>query len=111
MSTELTKKQKYWCVFKKKLVTLFGSLIMEKDPKGDWVMSIGRVSWWLALMPAMYIWLRSGGLLEGGVSVRDIAPNHLTVLLTLAAYNFGKKVVDTAENIWGKKDVGSDGPG
>lgn len=110
MADKLTEK-KYWCVFKKKLLYLFGSLIMEKDKAGEWVMSSGRVSWWLALLPALYIWLSSGGKLEDGAALKDISPNHLTVILTLAAYNFGKKVVETAGNIWGKNDAGSDGPG
>jgi len=63
-----------------------GGLFMER--KGEvWAISVGRVSWWLAFSPALYIWIDS-------VGKQDITPHHLTVLLLLAGYNFGKKVVE-----------------
>jgi len=80
---------------------------MEKNQDGVWTISLGRVSFWLAFAPAVFIWIGGGGILEEGASLKDISPNHLTVLLTLAGYNFSKKAIDTVKQIWGK----SDGPG
>lgn len=95
-----------WSATTSRTLQLFGGLIMEQ--KGDkWIVSIGRVSWWLAFIPALYIWIAGGGLLENGNSAQDISPNHLTVLITLAGYNLGKKVSSTVAKVFGK----SDGPG
>lgn len=99
-----------WADVKDKLTRFGGALIMEKNKKDEWVISIGRVSWWMAFLPALYIFIAafvgSGGVED--VVTKDITPNHLTILLTLAGYNFGKKVADTVKNVWGK---GEDGPG
>lgn len=96
-----------WESFKQKAIQLFGGLLMEKDSENMWTISLGRVSFWLAFLPALYIWLSGQGLLNDGMSVKDISPNHLTMLLTLAGYNFGKKIADTVKNVWGKNN----GPG
>lgn len=95
-----------WGKFKRKAVQLLGGLIMEKKD-GDYVISIGRVAWWLAFVPAVAIWIASGGNLDAGEAVKDISPNHFNMLMTLAGYNFGKKAVDLAGKLLGK----SDGPG
>ena len=76
-----------------------GGLFMER--KGDiWAISVGRVSWWLAFSPAIYIWVESMG-------TKDIADHHLTVLLLLATYNMGKKGLE----ILNKKITNDNGPG
>jgi hypothetical protein len=101
----------FWESFKQKAVQLIGGLLMEKNSEGMWTISLGRVSFWLAFIPALVIWVNGDGNLEDGVSLKDISPNHLTVLLTLAGYNFGKKVADTVKQVWGKNDSENDGPG
>lgn len=74
-----------------------GPLFMEKDKNNVWRISIGRFSWWVSFLPALYIWISSLGQ-------DDIATGHLTVLMALTAYNFGKKLTSkTASN--------QDGPG
>lgn len=93
-----------WEAIKKKAIQLIGGLIMEKNQDGIWTISLGRVSFWLAFAPAIFIWVSGGGILKEGVSLKDISPNHLTILLTLAGYNFGKKLTDTVKQIWGKND-------
>lgn len=105
-SAASTKKSK-WEGFKQKAVQLLGGLLMEKNKDDMWTISLGRVSFWLAFLPALAIWIGGNGTLEDGLAVKDIAPNHLTILLTLAGYNFGKKVADSVNKIWGKND----GPG
>lgn len=61
------------------------SLIMENGK-----ISLGRVSYWLAFLPSLYIWVYLG---------KDIQPNHLMLIMTLLAYNFGKKGVDAYTSI------------
>lgn len=112
---------KFWDACKDKCLRFFGALFMEWN--GDeWVVSIGRVSWWLAFAPALYIFIAAfaatTSVTEASQLVaRDITPNHLTILLTLAAYNFGKKVADTVTAVWGPKGGSTtvqgdgDGPG
>jgi len=96
MAKNIVKSKVNWENIKKRLIQLFGGLFMER--KGDiWAISVGRVSWWLAFTPALQIWILKGG-------AQDIASNHLTILLILAGYNFGKKVVD-------KFSQKNDGPG
>lgn len=102
-----------WEDTKDKAMRFFAALIMERDKKDRWTISIGRVSWWLAFLPALYIFIAAfqstANVTEAAEMVsRDITPNHLTILLTLAGYNFGKKLSETAQNIWGKT---KDGPG
>lgn len=96
----------FWDNFKDRAVRFSGALIMEKNNKDQWVISIGRISWWLAFTPALYIWLDNNGTADPEL-MKDITPNHLTILLTLAGYNFGKKVMDGVNKVWGK----GDGPG
>lgn len=101
-SEELT-----WAGIKEKSVRLLGGLLMEKSQDNVWTISLGRISFWLLFIPALVIWVSGDGVLSDGVPVKDISPNHLTLLLTLAAYNFGKKLTDTANKMWGKNN----GPG
>lgn len=96
-----------WDSFKEKVLQFFGGLIMEKKD-GKYVISIGRVAWWMAFLPAVAIWISSGGSLEAGEALKDISPNHFSILVVLAGYNFGKHATSAAEKIWAKK---SDGPG
>ncbi len=70
---------------KDKAMRLMFALFCERV-RGKWVVSVGRVSWWLSFIPALYIWLLCPG--EGVVS--DITDHHMTLLITLAAYNLGK---------------------
>lgn len=63
---------------------LFLNLILEKK-EGEWVLSIGRTSWWAVFGVAMKILAAGNG--------SDITSNHLTILLILATYNFGKHVL------------------
>lgn len=72
--------------WKDKLMRLAMALFYEKK-EGKWAISVGRISWWLAFSPALYIWIDSKG-------IQDISEHHLTILIILAGYNFGKKVVD-----------------
>ena len=101
----------FWSKTKDILVRLLGALILEKNSKDQWVISTGKVSWWLVFIPAIYIWSLGKGVLgEGGAVLKDISPNHLKLLYTLAAYNFGKKGIDFAKQILSKSNS-SDGPG
>ena len=95
-----------WKALAKKALQFVGGLFMERKEDGEWVISIGRVSWWLAFSPALYIWISGGGMLEEGNPMQDITPNHLTILMTLAGYNFGKKVADTVGKVWGNNGPG-----
>lgn len=102
-----------WKSFKDKLVRYCGALVLEKDKKDEWVISTGKVSWWLSFLPALYIFidafLATKSITSAGQIVnRDITPHHLTVLLTLATYNFGKKVADVVKSAIDSK---SNGPG
>lgn len=82
-----------------KKLGFLSNLILEFK-HGKWVLSVGRVSWWLAFIPALKIWVESGG-------VQDISPHHSTILMILAAYNVGKHAV----NGFGKEKENSNGPG
>ena len=97
-------KKSFWEKTKQKALQLLGGLLMEKNKDGIWTISLGRVSFWAVFVPALIIWISGNGLLSDGISLKDISPNHLTVLLTLAAYNFGKKLTDTVSDIWGKSN-------
>jgi len=100
-----------WDNFKHKLIQLLGSLVMEKDD-GIYTLSTGKVAFWLAFIPALYIWVSGHGILENGIATKDISENHLKVLMVLITYNFGKKMVGAMNNIWGKdSDSPNDGPG
>lgn len=79
-----------WSAFKDKALRFVGSLVMEKDADGMWAMSTGKVSWWISFLPAIYMWMLTD------VEIKD---NHLTVILTLAGYNMGKKLVSSASGL------------
>ncbi|KKM23461.1 hypothetical protein LCGC14_1614960 [marine sediment metagenome] len=83
-----------------KCIKYFGALFMEKIEKDEWKVSIGRISWWIVFADAMYIWISS-------VGEKDITDHHLTVLLLLAGYNFGKKGLEVIKN----KMTNNNGPG
>ena len=105
-----------WNNFKLKSLQWLGGLFMEEGWDGKYVVSSGKVGFWLVLGSALYIWLSGHGNLQDGVALKDISPNHLTALLALMAYNFGKKGLDHIESIWGKKlsietKTNEDGPG
>ena len=82
-----------------KIVKYFGALFMEKKDT-EWAISIGRTSWWVSFLPAVYIWISSMG-------ESDIPSGYLTILIALTTYNFSKKAIDKATNIFGK----GNGPG
>jgi len=82
---------------KEKFMHWIGALFYERKNK-EWTISIGRVSWWGAFIPALHIWITCG--------IEDIAPNHIAVLLLLAGYNFGKHGLE----IFKKKEE-IEGPG
>lgn len=92
-----------WQALKHKAVHLFGSLFMEKDEDGTWKVSLARVSFWLAFLPAVVIWCYGRGIMDEGGSRFDISPNHYNTLLMLAGYNFGKKVADTVKSVMAGK--------
>lgn len=96
-----------WEKTKTKVVQLFGSLIMERDNKGKWNMSLARLAWWLVFIPALYIWIAGKGIVDVGTgnSAIDISPNHFNVLLVLVGYNFGKKINDTVQSLLQKNKV------
>lgn len=99
VAEELVKEEDTKETLKERLVRYVGALFMEKKD-GKWYISVGRVSWWLAFSPALYIWVDTLG-------ENDITPHHLTVLLLLAAYNMGKKGLEVIKN----KIPTQDGPG
>lgn len=88
-----------WHNFNHRVFQFVGGLLMEQREDGMWTMSLGRVAWWLAFIPALVIWIKSKGGLSDGISNYDISPNHLTLLLTLAGYNFGKRIIDTVVSV------------
>lgn len=78
-----------WLLFKRiimsRIANFFVGLVAEKKDK-QWRASVGRISWWIAFMPAMYIWLNT---------TMDIQPSHQVILLALATYNLGKHGLGT----------------
>lgn len=107
--------ERWWNAYKHKMIQFIGGLMMEKNDEGHYVASLGRIAFWAVLIPALHIWVTGKGMLEGGTAISDISPNHLTVLLSLMGYNFGKKAIDMA-NSWknGGAEVppaNEDGPG
>jgi hypothetical protein len=113
----LTRHQR-WALTRRKILQLVGGLIMEKNDDGLYVISIGRVALWAAFLPAIGIWIYGKGGMDGGEAVRDISPNHFNMLMTLIAYNMGKKITDIAKIAFNRKDPepsavdkDADGPG
>lgn len=107
--------KKFWKDLQEKAMRFAGALLCERDKNDRWTVSIGRVSWWLAFTPALYIFIAAFVATKDVTDAtemvsRDITPNHLTILLTLAGYNFGKKVAETVNKVWGKSEP-TDGPG
>ena len=101
------KLKSNWPNIKTKLIQLFGGLVMEKDSdSGLYVMSTGKLAFWILFLTALGIWISGGGKLTNGISLKDIPPNMLTALLSLMGYNFGKKLVGAAQSIFG----GNSGP-
>jgi hypothetical protein len=96
-----------WPELKLKLIQLLGGLIMERDSELEaHVISLGKVAFWLVFVPALYVWVAGGGKLDAGNAIRDIAPNHLAVLLSLLGYNFGKKAVSAVQSVFcGRPDA------
>jgi hypothetical protein len=102
-----------WDAFKEKVFQFFGGLIME-EKDGKYVISVGRTAWWMAFLPAVAIWVSSGGSLDAGEALKDISPNHYNILVVLAGYNFGKHMVSGAQKILQRKSrphTENDGPG
>lgn len=94
-------KREGWRYFKHKLIQLMGGLFMEKNDEGKYVVSLGRVSFWMLLMPAIWIWLGRGEFRDAE-AMRDISPNHANVLMWVLAYNLGKKGISVASNVFSK---------
>jgi hypothetical protein len=90
-----------------KCIKYIGALFMEKNDNREWVISIGRTSFWMAFIPALYVWIDSMG-------TEDIASGHLSILIALTTYNLSKKAVSKVGDIF-KKNAQSknleDGPG
>lgn len=82
-----------------KFIKYIGALFMEKKD-GQWAISIGRVGWWIAFLPAVYIWIFTAG-------TQDITDHHSTILLILATYNLGKHGL----NFFKKKEEINNGTG
>jgi hypothetical protein len=92
-----------WDKFKKKALQLIGGLFME-NKEGEYVVSVGRVSWWVAFLPAVAIWVSSGGSLEAGEAIKDISPNYFSMLVILAGYNLSKHATGAIKDIFGKNN-------
>jgi len=109
--------ERWWNASKHKMLQFVGGLLMEKNDDGHYVASLGRIAFWAVLIPALHIWVAGHGMLEGGEALKDISPNHLTVLLSLLGYNMGKKITDTASKMVGREPTpepvpnNEDGPG
>ena len=110
MSGQRLTWRQFWSLIKIKFIQLLGGLIMEKDDEGMSVISLGRVSWWIVFVPAVGIWIASGGKLNAGEAIRDISPNHFNLLMILAGYNFSKKLTDTAKMFIGNKGTAQKSP-
>lgn len=62
------------------IADFFIGLVAEKKDE-KWRASVGRISFWSAFIPALYIWGQTG---------TDIQPHHQIILLALLTYNIGK---------------------
>jgi len=95
---------------KQRFMRYVGALFFEKKEGGKWTVSIGRISWWLAFAPALYVWIDN--IDKPVAEIVDITGHHLSVLMVLAAYNFGKHVKDAiASKITPPQPPVEDGPG
>jgi len=75
-------------------------LFMEETEPGKYKVSKGSVAFWIAFLPAIYVWVKSFALT--GVAA-DIGGNHYNILMLLTVYNLGKKVNDKVGQIFEKK--------
>lgn len=94
-------KREHWGNIKHKIIQLLGGLVMEKNDAGRYVISMGRVAFWMLLLPAIWTWSGYGTYRDAEV-MKDISPNHVTVLLWLLGYNLGKKGISVASNVFNK---------
>lgn len=75
-----------------KFLKYFGPLFMEKkNGSTSLSFSVGRVSWWIVFVPAVYIWVSTLG-------EQDISDHHAAMLLILAGYNLGKHGLETLKS-------------
>lgn len=93
-----------WNKLKSVMLTLFGGLLMTKHPDGIWSISLGRVAFWITLIPALMVWVQNI-YLEGGVAPNDISENHYQILFILTAYNLSKKIVGVVGNRKDKTNI------
>lgn len=96
-----------WEKFKHKLIQLFGGLILEDRGDGVYVVSLGRVSFWLVFIPALFIWYsavldtKSVGILQASQNLKDLPPSLMNTLTFLLSYNITKHISKTITNVWG----------
>lgn len=76
--------------FAAQMFKYFGSLLMERNDDGRYVMSIGRVALMAVLAQAMWQWR---------ILDRDIVPGLKDTLFALLTYNFGTKGVNVARDM------------
>lgn len=60
----------------------YSSLIADRNHHGQLKASLGKISFWLVLLPAMWIWL---------ATPLDVKSSHKEVLVAVVAYNLMKK--------------------
>jgi len=66
-------------------------LLREKTEGGK--LSLGRIAFLVLFAAALYLWL---------VEKRDLYPHMWGMMQVLLAYNFGKKIIPAAKEIFGK---------
>lgn len=100
-----------WKSFKDKLLSLFGGLILEKKDDGKYIISLGRIAFWLSFVPALVIWW-SGikystgtGIIQTNQTLLDLPPSLSNFLLTITGYNLTKHIGNTVSNVWGSNSV------
>lgn len=86
-----------WSKIKSILILLFGGLFMTKHDDGVWSISLGRVSFWALLVPAILIWCQNIGT-PAEAPLKDISANHYQMLFIVAGYNLGKKITNVVAN-------------
>ena len=83
-----------------KIVDFFAGIIMEHDDDGSWTISLGRLAFWACFVPAVLIWAQN--VIQPDITkLKDVTPNHLSLLMILLAYNLGKKLPGMIQSIRG----------
>src|SRR5271168_3619269 len=100
-----------WKLFKHKLLQLLGGLVLEDRGDGVYIVSLGRVSFWLVFIPALFVWYSainntgSVGVLMANQTLKDPPAGMLNILMFLLSYNITKHISSTVKNVWGSAVV------